>query len=426
MSDNAGDHIMYVSIGNFPNNEILSIYTIKNWGDWLYRDGQGKGMESFKALSENLNIPLDRMVRPLETHSANIAVVTELVGGDGVLRESRFENCDGLITNEENLALCLLQSDCVPIYYYDPEHQAIGLIHSGRRGTEQNIAGKAVEILNKTYGSTPDHILVTIGPHICGDCYEVDNKTAEVFAGCFPANIKDQIIHNKDGRITINLQEALLFQLTQKGIKREHIVLSESCTLEDEKLFSYRGGDDYLSSLSLIMLKKNHGRDLYGKAPEEAKKIMSKAASYIGMTDKPAGSNRILFNTDYYDGVVVEGERYPWCITFMWDIFRMCGLSALFYDGEKTDDCDELLEWAQKRNLLIDKEGARLGDLVVYDWNHNGQPDHAGFLWKNNQNGTYLTLEGNTSGLYNSPGGHVRFACRFEEDILAVIRPQYR
>ena len=80
----------------------------------------------------------------------------------------------------------------------------------------------------------------------------------------------------------------------------------------------------------------------------------------------------------------------------------------------------------KKRSLLLFKSTSRLGDLLVYDWNHNGEPDHAGFLWKNNHNGTYLTLEGNTSGLYGFPGGHVRFACRNQEDILAVIRPQYR
>ena len=54
--------------------------------------------------------------------------------------------------------------------------------------------------------------------------------------------------------------------------------------------------------------------------------IISKALEFEGVSESPPGSNNVIFNTDYY-GEEVEGEAYPWCVTFLWDVFRMCNAS---------------------------------------------------------------------------------------------------
>ena len=69
--------------------------------------------------------------------------------------------------------------------------------------------------------------------------------------------------------------------------------------------------------------------------------IINKALEFEGITEKPAGSNNVQFNTHYYgheveDGKPNEDDAYPWCVTYLWDVFRLCGASNIFCDGLKT------------------------------------------------------------------------------------------
>lgn len=160
-----------------------------------------------------------------------------------------------------------------------------------------------------------------------------------------------------------------------------------------------------------------------GAEVNQAKQIMERAASYIGVTEKPFGSNNVIFNTHYYGGAV-SGSSYPWCCAFVWDIFRMCGLSRLFYDGQKTAYCPAVYSWARQKGLIVPKETARYGDIALFDWGWDGVADHIGFVEAYN-GVTYTTIEGNTSEDNNSNGGQVMRRTRYAGQIQAVIRPKY-
>lgn len=58
-------------------------------------------------------------------------LVTEEDAGKGVVRERDYTDVDGLITNVPDLTLATFYADCVPLYFVDPKHKAIGLSHSG-------------------------------------------------------------------------------------------------------------------------------------------------------------------------------------------------------------------------------------------------------------------------------------------------------
>ena len=77
---------------------------------------------------------------------------------------------DGMITNVPGICLVTFYADCVPLYFVDPVKKAIGLSHSGWRGTVGKIGKVTVEQMQKTYGSDPKDILAAIGPSICQDC----------------------------------------------------------------------------------------------------------------------------------------------------------------------------------------------------------------------------------------------------------------
>ena len=90
-----------------------------------------------------------------------------------------------------------------------------------------------------------------------------------------------------------------------------------------------------------------------------ASKIIKKATSYIGIKENPAGSNKVKFNTDYY-GRAVKGSSYPWCCTFVWDIFRLAGASELFFGGGKTAYCPDVENYYEKtRSMAFYRTGWR-------------------------------------------------------------------
>ncbi len=149
--------------------------------------------------------------------------------------------------------------------------------------------------------------------------------------------------------------------------------------------------------------------------------VINIALQFVGVKDD--GNNKVIFNTDYY-GYEASGPQYPWCVAFVWDIFRMAGCSSAFYNSGKTADCDAVLEWAERENLIVSKEMAQPGDLVLFDWVPKGDgPDHIGIVYQINGDGSLRTIEGNTGGSSDGNGGEVMI--RDRSDIYIVIRPEY-
>lgn len=154
-----------------------------------------------------------------------------------------------------------------------------------------------------------------------------------------------------------------------------------------------------------------------------ARDIMEKAISYLGTKENPPDSNSIVFNRDYYG----YDKRVPWCVTYVWDIYRMCDASSLFYDGEKTAGCCQVLEWGRDAGLEVSKYDGKYGDLILFDWDNTGNwdADHIGFIYCRNSDGTYTTVEGNTAIGNDSNGGEVMKRIRNTSCVRAVLRPKY-
>ena len=81
---------------------------------------------------------------------------------------------DALITNDPGVVLGIYVADCCAIYFVDPVRAVIGLAHSGRKGTEQNIAEATLERMMTGFGSAPEDLVVQLSPCIRPPFYEVD------------------------------------------------------------------------------------------------------------------------------------------------------------------------------------------------------------------------------------------------------------
>lgn len=154
-----------------------------------------------------------------------------------------------------------------------------------------------------------------------------------------------------------------------------------------------------------------------------ANDIINKAITYIGTKEYPSGSNNVIFNTHYYDRPV-NGQAYPWCAAFVWDIFRMCNASYLFFDGNKTAYCPAVEAWARKNSQWFLNIEGQPGDLCLMCFSGNTS-EHIGITEKRNSDGTYTIIEGNTSVSSNDNGGNVMRRIRGTDVILGFARPKY-
>ena len=99
-------------------------------------------MENLKRICKSIGFDYRRLVTTNQTHTTNIRVVTEEDAGKGIVIPRDYSDIDGLITNVVNLPLITYYADCVPLYFLDPVNKAIGLSHSGWRGTVGKIGAK--------------------------------------------------------------------------------------------------------------------------------------------------------------------------------------------------------------------------------------------------------------------------------------------
>lgn len=148
-----------------------------------------------------------------------------------------------------------------------------------------------------------------------------------------------------------------------------------------------------------------------------AQDIISKAASFIGVTEDPKGSNNVPFVIDYFGYLPPSAATSaPWCVIFVWDIFRMCNASHLLFDGKKVGSCTVLWKWAQAAGRCVDSP--KPGDLVLFDWGNDQTADHIGIVESVKDENTIVTIEGNCDDA-------VRRMTRKMSQTIAFIRPAY-
>ncbi len=91
--------------------------------------------ENFRRVALALGTEYGNFVFTDQTHTTNVRRVGREDAGKGLTRERGYSDVDGLVTNEPGLVLSTFYADCVPLYFLDPKHRAIGLSHYGWRGT---------------------------------------------------------------------------------------------------------------------------------------------------------------------------------------------------------------------------------------------------------------------------------------------------
>lgn len=197
--------------------------------------------ENYHRTASSLHAQVSDFVLTDQTHTVQIRAVTREDGGKGIVREKDYENIDGLITNEPGIVLAAFFADCVPLLFVDPVHDAVGVSHSGWRGTVERMGRETIRAMQDTYGSKPEDLYCAIGPSICQSCYEVSEDVAERFMEEFPGAGGVLCTPGAAGKFQLNLWKANEIVLQEAGVKKEHLAVTNICTCcNPNLLFSHR------------------------------------------------------------------------------------------------------------------------------------------------------------------------------------------
>ena len=205
-------------------------------------DDRDDVLENYRRMAAALGVDRERRVLTWQTHTTNVRRVTEEDEGKGIVRDRDYRDVDGLITDIPGITLVTFFADCVPLYFLDPVHKAIGLSHSGWRGTVKRMGQVTVDAMKEAFGTRPEDIIACIGPSICGDCYEVGEEVADEFADAFHEKYHDVILLKKqNGKYQLDLWKANEIVLKEAGIKGDNLAVTNICTYcNPQLLFSHR------------------------------------------------------------------------------------------------------------------------------------------------------------------------------------------
>ena len=151
----------------------------------------------------SVNVDRDAALRRLDTYHAAARqhlglndrfVFAEQVHGNSVVTVSNATKvpvpaADGMITADPGVCLGIYVADCCAVYLVDPKRRAIGLLHSGRKGTDSGIAGRAIQMMSSEFGSEPRDLTVQLSPCIRPPQYEVD-FAQEIIRQCRAAGVQ--------------------------------------------------------------------------------------------------------------------------------------------------------------------------------------------------------------------------------------------
>ena len=120
-----------------------------------------------------------------QVHGKKVAVIDSPISIDRC-----FDACDGLVTNQRDVCLGIYVADCCAVFLSDPIRRAIGLVHSGKKGTELGIVSEAIALMEERFDSKASDLIVQLSPCIRPPHYEVD-FAAEIVAQCRDAGVEN-------------------------------------------------------------------------------------------------------------------------------------------------------------------------------------------------------------------------------------------
>lgn len=192
------------------------------FGDLNFNKGTEEGIENINNIKNWFNVN-------------SVGYCNQIHSSKVLSFDSEVKDGDALITDKKGIAIGIFTADCVPVLMFDKRLNIIASVHSGWKGTLSNICANTIGKMEDKYLSNPKDIVVYIGPHNRSCCYEVSEEMINIFKDKFAG------VDVSEGRY-LNLENCILHELQNKGVKKENINCINYCTHCSKEIpfYSYR------------------------------------------------------------------------------------------------------------------------------------------------------------------------------------------
>lgn len=228
--------------------------TINSNMEKLPQDIYEKNFVNYRNICKELCLDEENLIRAKQGHTDNVLCIDSLEKEDTI---DSIEVIDGLITNKKGLILSTTNADCILFLMFDPIKKIIANVHSGWKGTLQEISVKTVRKMKEKYGCNPKDIIVCICPSIRKCHFEVGEDVKELFYNQFEKQKNvDQFIIRENDKWFIDTVLINKIILKEAGVLEENIEDSSICSVCNcDKIHSYRAeGENYGLATAIISL----------------------------------------------------------------------------------------------------------------------------------------------------------------------------
>ena len=176
-----------------------------------------------------------RCVRMQQVHGDRVVMIDDADGDGG--------EADAMVTRTSATVVGVLTADCVPILLVAPRHHVVAAVHAGWRGALAGIAQRAVQHIEKAFGTPAAELHAALGPSIGGCCYEVDCSIADALEQRW-GPLADTVWRAAGSKAMIDLRHANAAILERAGVHRTRIVSVGPCTrCTVSEYFSHRAAN---------------------------------------------------------------------------------------------------------------------------------------------------------------------------------------
>ncbi len=207
--------------------------------------------ENRARMAASLGVPVDNLLSPYQTHSADVAIITE------PWAPPQRPRADALVTTRPDIAIAVTTADCGPILLADASACVVGAAHAGWRGAANGVV-EATIVAMEQCGATRERIVAAMGPMIRQSSYEVGPEFVCAFESQDAGNERFFAPASRAGHALFDLASYIATRLAAAGIR--HVEDLGQCTYSNPaRFFSYRrsihrGEPDYGRHVNAIAL----------------------------------------------------------------------------------------------------------------------------------------------------------------------------
>lgn len=214
----------------------------ENFGTLNVGEGTSDHPDCVKVNREQVRkaLGVQQIIYPHQTHGTNVQRIT-------AKNMDKIPQADALFTTEKGIGLGVTHADCQAAIFYDPVHEAVGVVHAGWRGSAQNIYGRMVDTMRRDIGTQPQNLMVCISPSLGPDHAEFKNYKQELPQDFWTFQVKP--LHFDFWAISRK-------QLVAAGVPDKNIEVTSVCTYCNPKdYFSYRREKETGRHATVVALK---------------------------------------------------------------------------------------------------------------------------------------------------------------------------